>query len=112
MEFVLNLHGGPSAVHVISELIFHPNLGHLCTAAETPLLDDLHMVDIFVVFKTIQAAGVSVHIHRNSKTHQCAHISPLGVCVKVRKTAPPTGQSFSVLLKARGRGIRILCTLF
>ena len=67
MEFVFNLHSGPSATHVISELIIYPNLGYMCTAAETPVLDDLRMVDIFVVFKIIQAAGVSVHICRNSK---------------------------------------------
>ena len=40
------------------ELIFHPNLEYLRTAAETPVLDDLRMVDAFVVLKTIQAAGV------------------------------------------------------
>ena len=50
------------------DLIFHPNLEYLRKVTETPVFDDLHLVDIFVVFKTIQAAGVSAHICRNSKT--------------------------------------------
>ena len=56
------------------ELIFHPNLEYLRKAAETPVLDDLRMVDTFVVLKTIQTAGVSAHIRRNSKTLQCAYM--------------------------------------
>ena len=59
---------------VRQELIFHPNLEYLHTVAETPVLDDLRMVDTFVVLKTIQAAGVSAHIRRNSKTLQCAYM--------------------------------------
>ena len=69
LTFIYTLH-----LENLTELIFHPNLEYLRTAAETPVLDDLRMVDTFVVLKTIQAAGVSAHIRRNSKTLQCAYM--------------------------------------
>ena len=53
---------------------FSSKFGVSTYGCKTPVLDDLHMVDTFVVFKPIQAAGVSAHICRNSKTLQCAYM--------------------------------------
>ena len=44
-------------------VVFHLNVDYLRTAAETPASDDLRMVDIFGVLKTIQAANSKILIY-------------------------------------------------
>ena len=84
-----NTSGKGKHIYKVTELIFHPNLEYLRTAAETPVLGDIRMVDTVVVFITIQAAGGICVYRRNSKMLQCAYM---------RKTVLVT-RSFSAYIR-------------